>query len=269
MRAGLLFAALIACTSCSVIEQPSGLIPRWTTAWKQVVTSDDRQRLADWRTSFVAALDAARKAGHTADIAREGALLEPDAALGPPAIPNGMFRCRVIKVGAKADSGGAAYSVFPSFLCRVKAERGLQRFNKYGGKQRYVGLIFPGDAVNQVFLGMLVLGDENRALQYGQDELRDVAGYVQRIGPNRWRIIMPKPHLLSVFELWELVPAASPPRCLPPVPARVGLGLGGGRMGSMPVRKRLPPHRAASGAPTLGPSLQGREARRSRLLCKV
>jgi hypothetical protein len=60
MRVALLLAALIACSSCSVIEQPSGLIPRWTTAWKEVVSQDDRQRLADWRKSFLDALTAAK-----------------------------------------------------------------------------------------------------------------------------------------------------------------------------------------------------------------
>jgi hypothetical protein len=207
MRAALILSVLLACSSCSVIEQPSGLIPRWTTAGKDVATQDDRQRLADWRTTFVVAVDAARKAGHSAEIAREGVLLDPDAALGPPVIPNGMYRCRVIKIGAKADSGSLAYVSNPSFLCRVKTNRDLQRFNRFGGQQRYVGLIFPGDAVRQVFLGTLVLGDETRALQYGQDELRDVAGYVERIGPNRWRLIMPKPHFESQLNVMELVPA--------------------------------------------------------------
>jgi hypothetical protein len=207
MRPGNLVALLLACSSCSVIEQPSGLIPRWTTAWKQVATENDRQRLADWRSTFVDAVAAASKAGHAAEIGREGALLEPDAALGPPAIRDGMYRCRVIKIGAKAE-GNLPYVAYPAFTCRVKAERGLQRFNKFSGSQRYVGLIFPGDAVHQVFLGTLVLGDETRALQYGQDELRDIAGYVERIGPDRWRIIMPKPHFESQLDVMELVPVA-------------------------------------------------------------
>ena len=47
--------------------------------------------------------------------------------------------------------------------------------------------------MRQVFLGTLVLSDERRALQYGQDETRDVAGFVERIGPNRWRLVMPQP----------------------------------------------------------------------------
>ena len=185
MRGGIILAALLACSSCSVIEQPSGLIARWTTAWKDVATSDDRARLGDWRTSFINALDAAKKAGHGTEIEREGKLLDPDAALGAPAIRNGMYRCRVIKLGAKPGTGSPAYASTPAFECRVKADRGLQRLNKYGGSQRYAGLIFPGDAVREVFLGTLVLGDEMRALQYGQDELRDVAGYVERVGPAR------------------------------------------------------------------------------------
>jgi hypothetical protein len=209
MRVAPLLAAFLACSSCSVIEQPSGLIPRWTTAWKEVATHDDRQRIADWRTTFVNALDAARKSGHSQQIAAEGPLLEPDAALGPPGVPNGLFHCRLLKLGTKPDSGSPAYVVSAPFTCRVKTDRGLQRFNKFGGSQRYVGLIFPGDAVRQVFLGTLVLGDETRALQYGQDQLRDVAGYVDRVGPGRWRMVLPKPHFESQLDVIELIPAST------------------------------------------------------------
>ena len=210
MRAALLLLALLSCSSCTVIEQPSGLIARYTTAWKEVATADDRQRLADWRTSFVAALDAAKKAGHSVEIAKEGELLDPDAAIGPSAIPDGLYRCRIIKVGAKGE-GNLAYVAYPGFSCRVKAERGLQRFNKFGGSQRYVGLVFPGDAVRQIFLGTLVLGDETRALQYGQDQMRDVAGYFERVSANRWRLILPQPHFESQFDVIELIPVAARP----------------------------------------------------------
>lgn len=210
MRPAIILATSLACSSCTVIEQPSGLIPRWTTAWKEVATESDRQRLADWRKSFAAALDAARKAGHSAEIAREGALLDPDATIASPAMPDAIYRCRVIKIGARGE-GNLPYVSYPPFACRVKADRGLQHFNKFGGSQRLVGLIFPADQVRQVFLGTLVLGDETRALQYGQDEMRDVAGYVERIGPDRWRLIMPKPHFESQFDVLELVPSNGTP----------------------------------------------------------
>ena len=213
MRAGLLLAIMLfGCSSCSVIEQPYGLIPRWTTQWRQVATDDDRLRLSNWRASFIAALDAAKKGGHQADIIREGVLLEPDAALGAPAIPNGIFRCRVIKMGAKPETNSPTYDAFAPFMCEVSADRGLQRFNKFGGEQRYVGLLFPGDSIHQIFLGTLVLGDEKQALQYGQDQFRDIAGYVERIGPNRWRLLMPKPHFESQFDVMELIPSSDTPR---------------------------------------------------------
>jgi hypothetical protein len=199
----LVIAALTA--GCNVIEQPSGLIPRYTTAYKQVISENDRVRLRDWRKSFESALAAARKSGHGAEIDREGALLEPDAAMGAPAISNGKYRCRVIKLGAK-DPGNLDYASYPGFTCRVKQEHALQRLGKLSGPQRYVGLIFPGDAIRNVFLGTLVFADERRALQYGQDEQRDVAGYVERIGPKRWRLVMPAPHFESQLDVMELVP---------------------------------------------------------------
>lgn len=197
----------LAATACSVIQQPSGMIPEWTSAWRQVVTEGDQVRLREWRSAFVGALDAARKSGHSAEIAREGPLLEPDAALVSPAIPNGLYRCRVIKLGAKAE-GNLDYVAYPGFTCRIRAERNLQRLRKLDGSQRYVGIVFPNDALRQVFLGTVALGDEQRAMQYGQDEIRDVAGFVERIGPNRWRLLMPQPHFESQLDVMELVPSS-------------------------------------------------------------
>ena len=205
MRRTILLAALLACSSCSQFEQPSGLIPRWTTAYREVVSEDDRLRLRDWRSSFVAGLAAARRAGHRAEIDREGALLQPDAALAGPAMPNGLYRCRVVKLGAKAP-GNLDYVSYPGFTCRVRPERTLQRLIKLSGSQRYVGLVFPADAMRSIFLGTLAFGDESRVLQYGQDQQRDVAGYIERIGPNRWRLVMPEPHFESRLDVMELVP---------------------------------------------------------------
>jgi len=62
--------------------------------------------------------------------------------------------------------------------------------------------------MREVFLGTLVLGDEGRAMQYGRDPDRDVAGFVERIGPNRWRMLMPRPHFESQIDVLELVPAS-------------------------------------------------------------
>lgn len=183
----------------AIVDQPA-------RDWHVVATGEDRIRLREWRSAFVEGLAAARRSGAGPKIDAEGALLAADAALPGPAIPNGTYTCRTTKLGAKS-AGLLDYVVYPPFVCRVRAERGLQGFAKLGGSQRQVGLIFPGDALRSIFLGTLMLGDENRAMQYGGDPDRDVAGYVERIGPRRWRLMIPRPTFESKVDVIELVPA--------------------------------------------------------------
>jgi len=204
----LLPAALLALSGCAQFQGAPGVIAQPAQDWRSVVTASDRERLRDWRSSFVDALRSARGGGHAADIAREGRLLDPDAAIGGGPIPSGDYRCRVIKVGART-AGFLNYIAYPAFNCSIRQDGPLQDFAKLTGSQRQVGSIFPGDALRQVFLGTLVLGDESRAMRYGRDTERDVAGFVERIGPDRWRLIMPRPHFESQMDVLELVP--SPP----------------------------------------------------------
>lgn len=205
MRLAVSLAVVIALTACAQLTPPAAVIANPVSDWRSVATEDDRARLRGWRDTFVTALAAARAAGHSTEIAREGALLDPDAALAKETIPNGTYRCRVIKLGAKSE-GLLDYVDYPDFTCRIAEQRGLQHFAKLTGSQRQVGLIFPGDDVRQVFLGTLVLGDESRAMQYGTDTERNVAGWIERIGPDRWRMLMPSPHFESQFDVMELVP---------------------------------------------------------------
>jgi hypothetical protein len=202
-RAALLLGVL-ALPSCSLEapRTPAQLVP----SWRDAVTSADRDRLRDWRAAFISGLAAARRSGHGATIAQEGALLQPDAALQGGAIPNGLYRCRVIKLGAKSP-GLLDYVAYPHFQCRVDQRGSVQSLAKMTGSQRYVGRIFPGDPIRQVFLGTLMLGDERRAIAYATDPQRNVAGYVEKIGAERWRLVMPRPHFESQIDVLELVPA--------------------------------------------------------------
>jgi hypothetical protein len=201
-------ALLLACTACTMVRPSTDVIAQPQENWRVVATDSDRARLRDWRQAFVSALDAARASGHGGEIASAGALLDPDSALGG-AIPNGLYRCRMIKLGAKS-AGMLDYVAYPPFACRIQKHGALQAFTKLTGSQRQVGLIFPGDQLHQIFLGTVMLSDEVRAMQYGVDEDRDVAGFVERIGPNRWRLLMPKPHFESQIDVMELVPASLP-----------------------------------------------------------
>jgi len=207
MRSAVLAALLLSLTACAEYNQMGSVVAPTTRDWRTIVTESDRERLREWRTAFVDALRAARTSGHAAEITREGALLDPDSAQGGGPIPNGDYRCRVIKLGTRS-AGMLDYVSYPAFNCRISQGGQLQDFTKLTGSQRQVGSIFPGAPLRQVFLGTLVLADEDRALQYGRDTERDVAGYVERIGDNRWRLIMPRPHFESVMDVMELVPAS-------------------------------------------------------------
>ena len=207
MRRVFLPAALLALAGCAQFPNAPAVVVQPTLDWRSMATLSDRDRLRDWRSAFVDGLRAARAGGHSADLEREGDLLEPDAALGGGPIPNGAYRCRVIKIGAKSE-GMLNYIAYPAFDCRIQQAGHVQDFAKLTGSQRQIGSIFGGDALRQVFLGTLVLGEEPQAMRYGRDRERDVAGFVERIGPNRWRLIMPKPAFESQMDVMELVPSS-------------------------------------------------------------
>ena len=209
-RTLLAFAPLLILAACShgpaedvVITTPGSKVAM--AGWRRIATDSDRLRLRDWRTTFVDAIAGARAAGRGAAIDAEGPLLQPDSAIGG-GLPNGAYACRVIKVGAKS-AGSLDYIAYPGFRCRVQAERGLQGFAKMSGSQRPIGLIFPDSDSRSVFLGTLVLGDEPRAMQYGRDPDRDIAGWVERIGEGRWRLMVPEPRFESKMDIYELTPA--------------------------------------------------------------
>ena len=43
-------------------------------------------------------------------------------------------------------------------------------------------------------------------MQYGRDPDRDIAGWVERIGEGRWRLIVPEPRFESKMDIYELTP---------------------------------------------------------------
>lgn len=173
--------------------------------WHQVATANDRARISSWRSTLVSAVADARSGGHAADIDALGALARPDAALPYTPPPPGDYRCRIVKIGAKTEAM-LHYVGYPHFTCRIRIEKDLLGFAKLTGSQRPVGLLFPDDDLRAVFLGTLVLGDEDRAMRYGADPDRDVAGVLQRVGDNRWRLLLPQPRYESQLDLIELTP---------------------------------------------------------------
>jgi hypothetical protein len=173
--------------------------------WRAIATEHDRERLREWRTAWVAGIRKATAAGFGPTIAREGVLLQPDAALAWQEPPDGDYRCRVIKIGARS-AGNLDYVTYPTFNCRIRRESGTIGFAKLTGSQRLIGHFLATNGNRMVFLGTLQLGDERRALEYGRDRERDMTGLLETIGPGRWRLVLPYPHFESTIDVIELIP---------------------------------------------------------------
>ncbi len=200
----LLLIAAVATPGASKAPKAAPTAP---ADWRAIAARDDLQRLRTWREAFVDGLAQAQGRGNAAAIASEGALLEPDAALDGADIPPGNYRCRTIKLGT-AGGGALAFVAYPAFTCRIASGGGATTLEKLNGSQRPTGRLFAGGVRRLVFLGTLVLGDETRALGYGRDANRDIVGAVERIGPQRWRLVMPYPRFESTIDVMELLPAS-------------------------------------------------------------
>ncbi|HET9427286.1 MAG TPA: DUF4893 domain-containing protein [Allosphingosinicella sp.] len=191
-------------SACAIPQEP---VPaaRAAASWRNVATEDDRERLRNWRTVWLKAIERARAAGHAGELAQEGVLLDPDAGLTEPLPPPGDYDCRTIKVGSQGASG-LDYVAYPAFRCRIGSDDGVVTFTKLSGSQRPIGVILPDTDRRSIFLGTLQLGDETGALQYGRDRERDMAALVERIGERRWRLAFPSPHFESLLDVLELTP---------------------------------------------------------------
>ncbi len=73
-----------------------------------------------------------------------------------------------------------------------------------GGVQRASGRLFADTDARLIFLGTLALGDERRTMRYSRDSQRDMAGLVERIAPDRWRLVLPYPRFGSTLDVIEI-----------------------------------------------------------------
>lgn len=175
-------------------------------AWRTMATPDDRTRLRGWRDAWTKALAAARSSGHAAEISSDPVLFNPDAALAGPEPQPGNYHCRITKLGAQRP-GQSTFMAYPPFTCVIAREGDVLSLAKTEGAQRPVGLLLPADAQRMVFLGTMMLSDERKPQQYGDDPERDMIGALERVGPARWRLVLPYPHWESLLDVVELVPA--------------------------------------------------------------
>jgi len=179
--------------------------PLKSDAWKGVATAADRDRLARLGLAWSQGLSEAQRT-NAADVRREGKLLLPRAGLPRPEPTPGSYNCRLIKLG-KATAKGKPFETFKPFFCYVEVEGDLLTIVKQTGSQRPAGRLWQDDDPTRlIFLGSLALGDETVPLAYGDDASRNMAGVLDRIGPFKWRLVIPWPQSTSKLDVFELTP---------------------------------------------------------------
>ena len=167
-----------------------------TDVWTEIATDADEQRLARLGLAWQEALRDAQR-GFGKEIEAEGTLLQPRAALARPAPTPGSYHCRLVKLG-KAAASAVAFERFKPFFCYVEVEGDLLTIVKQTGSQRPAGRLWEDDRPDRlIFLGSLALGSEEQPLAYSDDPKRDMAGVFERVGPFKWRLVIPWPQSSS------------------------------------------------------------------------
>ena len=178
-----------------------------TDDWRQVVTAADAANLSRLDQAWRMARAEADDKGFADDVTALGPLVDPNAGQAGRLQPApGTYRCRTVKMGTKTEVG-LAFNAYPFFQCSVELTPGGDLIlTKTTGSQRTRGLLYPDTDRRLVFVGAQAWGmDETGFPRYGQMPERDQVGAFERIGPNRWRMVIPWPRVESKLEILELV----------------------------------------------------------------
>ena len=177
-----------------------------TADWRRVVSAEDASRLGRLDQAWRLARAESEDKGFAAEVEALGPLVDPNAGLAGNLQPApGDYRCRTIKLGSNGPDG-LAYLEYPRFRCRVELTPGGDLvLTKTTGSQRTRGLLYPDTERRLVFVGAQAWGmDETGFPDYGDQSIRDQVGVFERIGSDRWRLVVPWPRVESKLEILEL-----------------------------------------------------------------
>ncbi|MEO6432508.1 MAG: DUF4893 domain-containing protein [Sphingomicrobium sp.] len=210
--------ALAACQTKPVKpggRQPSVsvAVPLKADVWRAVASEADRDRLDRLGLAWSEALAEANRS-NPADVRREGMLLRPRGGLDQPDPTPGSYNCRLIELGrGSGKARGPAFTAYKPFFCYVELDDGQLTFVKQTGSQRPSGRLWDDDdSKRMIFLGSIAMTPKDKALAYGDDARRDMAATFERVGPFRWRLVVPWPRDNSAkLGVYELTPVADQP----------------------------------------------------------
>lgn len=178
-----------------------------TADWREVATAADASNLGRLDQAWRLARAEAEDKGFAQQVEALGPLVDPNAGQAGRLQPApGTYRCRTIKLGTKNEAG-LAYVAYPFFRCSVELTPGGDLvLTKTTGSQRTRGLLYPDTDRRLIFVGAQAWGmDETGFPAYGDQPIRDQVGVFERIGSDRWRVVVPWPRVESKLEILELI----------------------------------------------------------------
>lgn len=185
---------------------PAGGEQGGAAGWHEVASSEDASRLGRLDQAWRMGRAEAEDRGFAAQVEALGPLVDPNAGqAGRLQPPPGDYRCRAVKLGSNGP-GGPGYLEYPFFRCTIELTPGGDLvLTKTTGSQRTRGLLYPDTDRRLVFIGAQAWGIEETTFpRYGEQSVRDQVGVFERIGSNRWRLVIPWPKVDSKLEILEL-----------------------------------------------------------------
>lgn len=190
--------------ACSTVRQPRVVAtvssePAETgSEWRAIARPADQQRIDTIDARFQAALaDLPRRLKPRSDADRQ--LLDPHAGRPLPMLTPGGYECSRIRLG-----GRAKLTRFKPDTCYVKIEAsGRLSYTTQSGALMPGGYLYPDGDRRLILIATDRPTGARSAPAYGVNAARDLVGAVERLGPMRWRLTIPR---ADEVDVWELKP---------------------------------------------------------------
>ena len=192
-------------------QPPAGPAPGeqgGTDDWRTVANAGDASRIGRLDQAWRMARAEAEDRGFAAQVEALGPLVDPNAGQAGRLQPApGNYRCRTFHMGSNSP-GGLAFIPYGWFRCSIELTPGGDLIlTKTTGSQRVRGLLYPDTDRRLVFVGAAAWGsDETGYPTYGQMPERDQVGVFERVGSERWRLVLPWPKQDAKLKIMEIVP---------------------------------------------------------------
>jgi hypothetical protein len=184
--------------------------------WKQMLSAPDRGWLEAMPSAWAAAR-AAVPARMARFAAREGVLLDPQAARFHPLPTPGSYRCRLVRLSGGKGPGQGMIRSFPENFCYIGGtEADELSFTKQTGTELPGGWLHADSPRRMVLTGAMQARPGDNSLAYGTQSARNVVGVLERIGPLRWRLVLPLRDGQAGLDVYDLTPVGQDQQVVEP-----------------------------------------------------